>query len=181
MFFLMHVDPQGSVLWQKGYGGTNGNFMRSQAISASPTSDGGYILAGYSNIFLQEFDGWLVKTDAQGNIEWQNLYSGTEQAGFNSVALNDVIQTTDGNYAVAGSSYLGSLSYGGPGFLVLKTDAQGNVGKCTSCSQATGTSVQPLDLQAHDARFNKVKPVLIFVPTSMQAKKTSVTPISLFP
>jgi len=181
MFFLMHVDSQGNVLWQKGYGGANGFFVRSQAISASATSDDGYILAGYSNIFLEEFDGWLVKTDAQGNIEWQNLYSGTEQTGFNSVVLNDVIQTTDGNYAVAGSSYVGSLSYGGPGFLVLKTDAQGNVGTCTSCSQATDTSVQPLDLQAYDATFNKSQPALIFVPTSMQAKKTSVTPIVLFP
>jgi hypothetical protein len=181
MFFLMGVDSQGNVLWQKGYGGVNGSYLRSNAISASATSDGGYILAGYSNIFLQEFDGWLVKTDAQGNIEWQNVYSGTEQTGFNSVVLNDIIQTTDGGYSAAGSSYVGSLSYGGPGFFVLKTDAQGNVGTCTSCSQATDTSVQPLDLQAHDAAFDKAKPALIFAPTSMQAKKTSVTPISLFP
>jgi hypothetical protein len=144
MFFLMHTDSQGNVLWQKGYGGASGNFNRSNAISASPTSDGGYILAGYSNIFLQEFDGWLVKTDAQGNIGWQNLYSGTEQTGFNSVVLNDVIQTTDGSYAAAGSSYVGSLSYGGPGFFVLKTDAEGNVGTCTSCGQATHTGVQAL-------------------------------------
>lgn len=181
MFFLMHIDAQGNVLWQKGYGGVNGSYLRSNAISAASTSDGGYILAGYSNIFLQEFDGWLVKTDAQGNIGWQNLYSGTEQTGFNSVVLNDVMQTADGGYAAAGSSYVGSLSYGGPGFFVVKTDAQGNVGTCTSCSQATDTSVQPLDLKAFDATFNRTKPALTFAPTSMQAKKTSVAPISLFP
>jgi hypothetical protein len=91
------------------------------------------------------------------------------------------MQTADGGYAAAGSSYVGSLSYGGPGFFVLKTDAQGKVGTCTSCSQATDTSVQPLDLQAFDATFNKGKPALTFAPTSMQGKRTSVSPISLFP
>ena len=181
MFFLMHVDSQGNVLWQKGYGGANGNSDHSDAISASATSDGGYILAGYSNIFLQEFDGWLVKTDAQGNIQWQNLYPGTEPTGFNAVVLNDVLQTTDGGYAAAGSSYVGSLSYGGPGFFIVKTDAQGNVGTCTSCSQATHTTIQALDLQAHDATFDQADPALIFAPTNMHGKKTSVTPISLFP
>ena len=48
-------------------------------------------LAGYSDIFLQEFDGWLVKTDDQGNIQWQNLYFGTEPIGSNEVILNDII------------------------------------------------------------------------------------------
>jgi hypothetical protein len=181
MFFLMHVDSQGNVLWQKGYGGANGSSDRSDAISAFATSDGGYILAGYSNIFLQEFDGWLVKTDAQGNIQWQNLYSGPEPTGSNAVVLDDVIQTTDGGYAAAGSSYVGSLSYGGPGFFILTTDARGSVGTCMSCSQATHTTVQPLDRQAHDATFDRADPALIFAPTNMRGRKTSVTPISLFP
>jgi hypothetical protein len=181
LFLLMHVDSQGNVVWQKGYGGANGNFIRSDAIGAARNSDGGYLLAGTSNIFRQEFDGWLVKTDAVGNIQWQNLYSGTEPTGSNSVVLNDVIQTSDGGYAAAGSSYEGSLTYGGPGFFVLKTDAQGNVGTCTSCSQATQTSVQPLDLQAHDATFEQAEPALTFIPMNIQAKKTSVKPITLFP
>ena len=181
MFFLMDVDSEGRVVWQKAYGSTNGNSVRSNAISASATSDGGYILAGQSNIFLQEFDGWLVKTDAQGEIEWQNLYSGTEPTGSNSIALNDVIQTQDGTYAAAGSSYVGSLTYGGPGFFILKTDAQGNVGTCMSCSQTTHTTVQPLDLLAFDATFEQAIPVPTFSASKMNGKKTSVTPITLFP
>ena len=181
MFFLMHIDSQGNILWQKRYGGADGYFNHANAISASPTSDGGFILAGYSDIFLQEFDGWLVKTDDQGNIQWQNPYFGTEPIGSNEVILNDIIQTADGGYAAAGVSYVGSLSYGGPGFLILKTDARGKVGTCTSCSQATHTSVQALDLQAYDAVFDQTNPALVFTATNMNAKKTSVTPISLFP
>ena len=181
LFFLMHVDSQGNILWQKGYGGANGKSIRSDAVSASATSDGGYIVAGQSNIFLQEFDGWLLKTDTLGDIQWQNLYSGTEATGFNSIALNDVIQTSDGTYAAAGSSYVGSLTYGGPGFFVLRTDAQGNVGTCGPCSQPTHTTVQSLDLQAYDATFQQTAPTPTFATSNMKGKKTSVKPISLFP
>jgi hypothetical protein len=181
IFFLLHTDSSGNVVWQKGYGGANGGSIRSDAISAAPTADGGFILAGYSNIFQQEFDGWLVKTDAQGNIQWQRLYTGTEQTGFNDVELWDIIQTADGGYAAAGRSYAGSLSFGGPGFFVLKTDAQGNVGTCTRCSQVTDTTVQPLDLEPHTATFDQSEPALVFNPVSMKARTTSVTPISLFP
>ena len=181
LFLLMHVDSKGNVIWQKGYGGANGGFNRTDAVSAAPTSDGGFILAGYSDLFLQEWDGWLVKTDTFGNIQWQNLYSGTEPTGFNAVILNDVIQTADGGYAAAGASYVGSLSFGGPGFHILKTDAQGNVGTCTSCSQPTHTSVQPLDLEAHNAIFDQANPSLVFQPVNIKGKATSVTPKSLFP
>ena len=181
LFLLMHVDSQGNVLWQKGYGGSNGYYDTAVGLSASRTSDGGFILAGLTNIFLQEWDGWLVKTDADGNIQWQNLYPGTEPTGSNDVEFRDVIQTADGDYAAAGVSYVGSLSYGGPGFFVLKTDPQGKVGACTSCSRATQTSVQTLDLQAHDATFDQSNPALVFKPVNMEAKTTRVTPISLFP
>jgi hypothetical protein len=64
---------------------------------------------------------------------------------------------------------------------ILKTDSRGNVGTCTSCSQATHTTVQALDLQAHDATFHQSNLALIFALANMQAKKTLVTPISLFP
>ena len=56
----------------------------------------------------------------------------------------------------------------GPGFFVLKTDPQGKVGTCTSCSRATQTSVQALDLQAHDATFDQSNPALLFKPVSPQ-------------
>jgi hypothetical protein len=181
LFFLMHVDAQGNVLWQKAYGGVNGSYDRSDGIGASATADGGYILAGVSNIFLQEYDGWLLKTDAQGNIQWQKLYSGTEPSGSNTVVLNDVIETADGAYAVAGSSYVGSLSYGGPGFFILKTDSQGNVGSCTLCAHTTHTAVQALDLRGYNATFDQASPALVFAGTNMRAKKTSVAPITLFP
>ena len=85
--------------------------------------------------------------------------------------LDDVIQTTDGGYAAAGSSYVGSLSYGGPGFFILTTDARGSVGTCMSCSQATHTTVQPLDRQAHDATFDRADPALIFAPTNYAGQK----------
>jgi hypothetical protein len=43
------------------------------------------------------------------------------------------------------------------------------------------TSVQPLDMEAHDAIFNQANPALVFTTVNMKAKATSVTPKSLFP
>lgn len=182
MFFLMHLDSKGNVLWQKAYGGVDQSTGRNKAnaVSATATSDGGYVLAGYASIFLQEWDGWLVKTDSQGNIQWQNSYSGTEPTGSNDVRFNEIIQTADGNYAAAGSSYVGSLTYGGPGFFVARTDPQGGIGTC-ACAQPTQTAVQALDLQAHAATFTQTSVTPVFTPTNIAGKTTSVSPTILFP
>lgn len=64
--------------------------------------------------------------------------------------------------------------------MILKTDGHGNVGTCVPRSQATHTTVQGLNLQAHDAVFNQTNPPLKFMATEMNAKNTSVAPISLY-
>jgi len=181
LFFLMHLDAQGNVLWQKGYGGSNSNGDVSNGVSAIPTSDGGYLLAGYSNIFFpREYDGLLIKTDSQGNIQWQNLYIGADP-GLNSVTFENVQQAADGGYVVAGYSYFGSGSQGGPSFHVLKTDTSGNLGTCSCFSPAT-TTVQSLDLQFNSANFLASTFVPNMVPTSsIVGKKTSLTQTTLFP
>jgi len=58
---MMHMDSEVCDVWQQAYGGTNGNSIHSNDISASATSDDGSFLP-ISKIFQQEFDGWLVKT-----------------------------------------------------------------------------------------------------------------------
>jgi len=57
-----------SVMWSQTYGGVG----EEVAHSLVETSDGGYALAGYTRDFgAPEGDGdfWLVKTDANGNME----------------------------------------------------------------------------------------------------------------
>ena len=106
-------NPMSATSFAKTYGGTGNDW----AYSVQQTSDGGYIVVaitesfGAGNIFL-------IKTDANGNVQWAKTYGGTDWEEAYSIQ-----QTSDGGYIVAG--YTGSFDAGGA-FLV-KTDANGNV------------------------------------------------------
>lgn len=114
---LLRTDNLGNLLWFRTYDVDEDDWFR----HVSATSDGGYIIAGASGIYLVGgLDVFLVKTDSEGITEWRLVYGGS---------LNDsafgVIQTADGGYAVAG----GTESYGAgwvDGWLI-KVDANGSV------------------------------------------------------
>jgi len=92
-----------NIVWQKSLGGTNEE--RAQGIQQ--TSDGGYIVAGatYSNDgdvsgMKGLCDAWIVKLNSSGTLEWQKCYGGT-----NADYAEDIQQTSDGGYIVAGATY----------------------------------------------------------------------------
>lgn len=96
-------------LWSQTYGGPEYDCARSVAA----TSDGGYILAGVSN----SFGGfWVVKTDSDGNMEWNRTYQGS---------ISSLIATCDGGYALCGDVLSNNESH--RDFLLIKTDSRGNV------------------------------------------------------
>jgi hypothetical protein len=85
------------------------------------TDDGGYAIAGYTgSVAADSDDVYLVKTDGQGNLEWQKTYGGTGDDFGRSL-----VQTVDGGYAIAGSTY--SFGLGNADVYLVKTDAQGNL------------------------------------------------------
>jgi hypothetical protein len=179
LFFLLKLDARGRILWQTGYGGTNNSYHVSrESAGAVATADGGYVLAGQSDIFLQGTNGWMLKTDASGNILWQKTYTGLTANDGN--VFEQVIQTSDGGYAVTGSSWTSDLTYGGPGLWVIKTDSDGNIGSC-SCMQDTNVTPQPLDLHVFKATFTRATPSLTFDPVSIQGIMTSITPTTIYP
>jgi len=101
--------------WNKTYGGIGSDY----ALVLVQTTDGGYALAGSTYSFgAGGCDVWLVKTSADGNHEWNKTYGGTGE----DHAL-DLVQTTDGGYAIAGST--NSLGIHQDGWLI-KVDASGN-------------------------------------------------------
>jgi PKD repeat protein/predicted secreted protein len=115
-FWLVKTDSSGNAQWNKTYGGTG----REQATSMVQASDDRYVLAGFSSSFgAGGEDFWLVKTDANGNMQWNKTYGGTNTDGAFSVT-----QTSDGGYAMAG--YTASFGAGGEDFWLVKTDAVGN-------------------------------------------------------
>jgi hypothetical protein len=115
--FLIKTDAKGNIIWAKTYGGTDDDF----AYSVQQTSDGGYIVVGQTNSFgTGNYDAFLIKTDAKGNIQWAKTYGGK---GFEEAS--SVRQTADGGYIVVG--YTTSFGAGGSDIFLIKTDAKGNI------------------------------------------------------
>ncbi|MDC0480215.1 GPI anchored serine-threonine rich family protein [Candidatus Marinimicrobia bacterium] len=112
--WLIKTDSQGSEEWNQTFGGGSS----SKGYSVRQTSDGGYIIAGYINPTYGNTytDIWLIKTDSQGNEEWNQTYGGNSYDYGYSVE-----ETSDGGYIIIGDSEMS----GSPIFLI-KTDSQGN-------------------------------------------------------
>ncbi len=115
--FLIKTDANGNIIWAKTYGGTGFDY----AYSVQQTSDGGYIVAGETNSFgAVWYDAFLIKTDANGDVEWAKTYGGIDE----DLAFS-VQQTSDGGYIVAG--FTESFGVGGDDIFLIKTDANGNI------------------------------------------------------
>lgn len=115
----MKLNGNGEVLWSKAIGGSG----TEQLFKIKSTSDGGYIAVGLTHSYGISVDGvaWMVKTDANGNVEWAKIYDDGNRYG--SVAYN-VIQTSEGGYTICGTNNNAQFY---PDAMIIKTDNQGNV------------------------------------------------------
>ncbi|MDD5529357.1 MAG: clostripain-related cysteine peptidase [bacterium] len=114
---LLKMDANGHQEWFKLLGGNDDEF----GYSAEQTTDGGYMLVGTTaSIGAGSTDGWLVKTDASGNIEWNKTFGGTNWDGFDGGQ-----QTADGGYILAGRT--ASFGAGDYDAWLVKTDEKGNM------------------------------------------------------
>jgi len=171
--FLIKTDANGNIVWAKTYGGTYSDY----AYSVQQTSDGGYIVAGYTNSFgAGWYDIFLIKTDANGNIQWAKTYGGTDDEEAYSVQ-----QTSDGGYIVAGAT----TSFGASwlNIFLIKTDANGNIGSCSIVQNASPTvnTVSPtvntpsLSVSSVSPTVNSVSPAF----TSPTPSVSSPCPLSI--
>jgi hypothetical protein len=113
--YLIKTDSEGNEEWSRTFGGVNTDC----AFWVQQTSDGGFVLAGYTYSFGGPgADVYLIKTDSQGKEEWSRTLGG---AGHDWAFWVD--QTADGGYIVAG----GTESFGAAPeqAYLLKTDSRG--------------------------------------------------------
>jgi hypothetical protein len=115
--YVVKLDAHGNLQWTRTIGGP-GNEIGSSLIQ---TSDGGYAIAGFTLSFgAGGLAAYVVKLDANGNLQWTKTIGGK---GYE--VGNSLIQTSDGGYVIAGATR--SFGAGGRDVYVVKLDANGNL------------------------------------------------------
>jgi len=116
-FWVLKFNAKGKVQWQKVYGGPDDDRAR----SVQQTSDGGFVVTGYTYSFgAGKSDILVLKLDSLGNIEWQKTYGGEGDDRAPRIG-----QTADDGFIVLG--FTDSFGAGKTDFWVLKLDSSGNI------------------------------------------------------
>jgi hypothetical protein len=96
--WLVKLNPSGQIIWQKAYGTVGDDF----SVGAQQTSDGGFIVSAFTGPSGFAGSAWIFKTDAAGNVQWQNKYE-----GFGCCIL-PTQQTSDNGFIIAGFTNSGT-------------------------------------------------------------------------
>jgi hypothetical protein len=129
LIFSQAFSQTPQIKWAKCLGGS----ANDRAYSNIQTSDSGYLICGFTNSVDGDVtfnhgdaDGWIVKTDVDGNILWQKTYGGSLADIFRSI-----IPVSDSTYIVCGetSSVDGDVTFnhGMSDFWVVEIDQSGNI------------------------------------------------------
>ncbi|MEM1320231.1 MAG: T9SS type A sorting domain-containing protein [Bacteroidota bacterium] len=92
--YLFKIDNFGNLLWEQSYG----DGLTDEGMGLAATNDGGLILVGSTEIGADDKDIYLVKTDADGILDWQNTAGGLNSNEEGTA----VIQTANGSFVVSG-------------------------------------------------------------------------------
>jgi hypothetical protein len=153
-FWIVKLDIGGSIQWQKCLGGTH----HEDIWSIVQTTDGGYIVAGwsysndgdvYGNHGFQDY--LIFKLNSTGSIQWQKCLGGSadDEATF-------IQQTIDGGYIVVGysDSNDGDVSgnHGSYDYWVVKLDTIGAI-QWQKCYGGTGAEFPHSITQTADGGY----------------------------
>ncbi|MCT8340591.1 T9SS type A sorting domain-containing protein [Flavobacteriaceae bacterium TK19130] len=132
-YFIWKMDEQGSLDWQKTYGGPGSDFLQ----KIITTRDGGFLLAGTSDSAKGGLkkddpygmgDFWVVKLNADGSEQWQRTIGGVS-----ADILKTAMELPEGGYLLAGSSSSPkskakkTKNQGNKDYWVIKLDSAGEV------------------------------------------------------
>ena len=133
-FWIVKFDMTGTIQWDTVLGGS----FSEEAFAIKTCNDGGYVLAGNTssddgditeNNGLRDY--WIVKLQANGDVEWQKSYGGSQ---FDEAVSID--QTLDNGFVVLGyaksndgdvSSSITPSTNGDKDYWLIKLDSTGNL------------------------------------------------------
>ncbi|MEM0991588.1 MAG: gliding motility-associated C-terminal domain-containing protein [Bacteroidota bacterium] len=104
-FWMIKLDGDGNLEWDKTIGGSGWDAIRGGIVE---TDDGGYLIAGVSDSPISgdktedsrgDWDYWIVKTDAVGNVQWDKTYGGAQRE-----LLQAIWPLEDGSFLLGGES-----------------------------------------------------------------------------
>jgi len=116
--WVLKIDKDGNEVWNKLYGKPD---TGDGATSIRQCRDGGFIVCGFTNSYgARNYDAWVLKLNAQGDLEWMRTAGGPkfDQAGC-------VIESSTGRFLVAGET--SSFGAGNYDFYVLCYDRSGTL------------------------------------------------------
>jgi hypothetical protein len=184
---LLKLTSSGAIDWQKAYAGkvdcfSNGYSETCTAIggvaySLQQTADGGFVLAGDSNLQLADeapLVPWLAKVDSSGALQWQeDIYQVNPATGrplseyFASSAITPV-----GPVAIGWTE---DLSNGLGQILGVQTDANGTVGSCSQIHQVSLLGVTDPGLVEFAPGLTTTSSIASNSPAPVQRLATSAT------
>lgn len=153
-FWVVKINSVGGKQWQKTYGGSGDDVAK----SIVQTSDLGYMVVGYTNsndgdvtVHNGNNDFWAVKLSPTGALQWEKTFGGSDID-----EANDVIQTFDGGFLIAGRCYSSDSGITDHRGLfdawLIKTDALGDI-QWRKSYGGTGTDEAKSVIQLTDNSF----------------------------
>ncbi len=98
--WVLRLNKDGSIKWENTYGGQSDDVGQSIAL----TTDNGFIAVGFTYSADDDVtnnhggrDGWLVKIDSAGKMQWQKTYGGGDRDHFFCID-----NTLDSGYIISG-------------------------------------------------------------------------------
>ncbi len=116
-FLILKIFSNGTLDWARTFGGASYDYP----YSVIQTSDGGFAVAGYTRSFgVGNYDLLILKLLSDGSLDWARTFGGT-----NVDYAYSLIQTSDGGFAIAGST--ASFGAGGQDIFVLRLFSNGSL------------------------------------------------------
>jgi hypothetical protein len=114
--YLIRTNASGDTLWTRTFGGDTDDY----GYSVQQTADSGYVIAGSTTRRgADNFDVYLIRTNARGDTLWTKTYGGEYHDGGYSV-----LQTAENGFVIVG--YTASSGAGSDDVFLINTDAQGD-------------------------------------------------------